>query len=311
MDRIRRMLKLTNELKPGEFDDLLTVRRPHILEQICLSLDDYETLKNCLEVNSDWREVLTNKVFIKRVQSTFKEDINYVNDQNTLIQMSAAGDEEGVRRILSGGLIKVDCIDEKFEHWQQIGPRTPLIYAATDGYADIVRLLIEAGADVNQEGPVNSTGGPDNYEHTPLMVAANYNHFAVVRLLIEAGAHHDKVDKFGKTPLRLAICPSNVNWIHDDRLERNPIAVMTLLIDNGADVNHADEYGTTPLIAAAYMGDCEAASLLLDRGANIEKVSSTSRRSPLMTAADENNTDMMRLLIRRGANLLHGDLYNL
>ena len=306
MDRIRKRRKLTKEeSREFDFDKLITEARPHILEKICLSLD-YETFKNCLKVNKAWREVLASKTYQPKVQSTFREDI--ANEENTLIQMSEDGGTEEVKRILSSGLIKVDCNDKKLKPWQQIGPRTPLIYAATEGHADIVRLLIQAGADVNQEGPLNSNMGPDDYEESPLMVAANYNHFEVVKLLIEAGAVPDRVDQFGKTPLLLAAWNSKMPFGNLIPWEREtPIAVMKLLLDKGADANNADEYGTTPLIAAAYMGDCEVANLLLDRGADIEKASSTSWRAPLMTAVAENNIDMVRLLIDRGADVIHGD----
>lgn len=302
MNKRRRLATdIQENTESGEFDKLFTEARPHILEKIGLSLD-YETFKNCLKVNKAWRGVLTSKVYQPKVQSTFREDIT--REENSLIKMSEDGETEGVRRILSSGLVNVDCNDENLKPWAQIGPRTPLIYASREGHADIVRLLIQAGADVNQEGPDNS-----EFEESPLMVAANYNYFQVVKLLIEAGAEPDKVDQYtyGKTPLQLAAWNSNMpfgNLIPWDR--ETPIAVLKLLLDNGADVNKGDEFGTTPLIAAAYMGDCEVAELLLDRGADIEKANE-NWRAPLMTAVDANNKEMVKLLIDRGADIIHGD----
>ena len=89
-----------------EFDRLFTMTRPHILEMICLSLD-YETFKNYLRVNKAWRGVLTNKGLQPKVKSTFREEI--ANEENKLVEMSRDGDIEGVRRILSSGLVNVNC----------------------------------------------------------------------------------------------------------------------------------------------------------------------------------------------------------
>ena len=54
-----------------DFDTLITKGRPHLLEKICLSLD-YETFKNCLEINEAWK---TSKAFQKMGKSALREDI--------------------------------------------------------------------------------------------------------------------------------------------------------------------------------------------------------------------------------------------
>ena len=288
----------------NDFDKLITETRPHILERMCLSLD-FETFKNCLRVNKAWRGVLTNKVFRPKVMSKFRNEI--MEEENNLIIMSVEGDTEGVRRILSIGLPNVDCNDEQLKPWAHIGPKTPLIYACSEGHTEIVRLLMSAGADVNQEGP--SMDDMDEWQMSPLMVAANYNYYEVVKLLIDAGAQPDKVDQFGKTPLHLSAWNSNMSFKDMDLIpwdQETPIAVLKLLLDKGADVNRGDQFGTTPLIAAAYMGDCDVANLLLDRGADIEKANDRWR-APLMTAVDANNKEMVKLLIERGADITHGD----
>ena len=58
----------------GEFDTIITKTRPHILEKICLSLD-YDTFKNCVEVNEAWKTVLTATAFQKKAKSAFWEEI--------------------------------------------------------------------------------------------------------------------------------------------------------------------------------------------------------------------------------------------
>lgn len=62
---------------------------------------------------------------------------------------------------------------------------TALYRASADGKEKSVRLLIEAGADVNL---ANSSG------NTPLSVASRNGHVPVVKLLLEAGAVVDTLD---------------------------------------------------------------------------------------------------------------------
>lgn len=103
---------------------------------------------------------------------------------------------------------------------------TPLHRAALGGHLDIVRLLVDSGADVNAT----------NTEHgsTPLHDAASKGHTQVVDVLLASGAAVDVKTRRGFTPLHLASKGS-----HIDAAQR--------LIAAGADVNAEDEDGSTPL----------------------------------------------------------------
>ena len=58
--------------------------------------------------------------------------------------------------------------------------RTPLYYAAKEGHTDIVRILLEAGAEVN--------AAVFKFGWTPLRGAARYGHTDIVEALRKAGA---------------------------------------------------------------------------------------------------------------------------
>ncbi|MDE0099564.1 MAG: ankyrin repeat domain-containing protein [Truepera sp.] len=132
---------------------------------------------------------------------------------------------------------------------------TPLHYAAfyTDDPA-IIRVLLDAGADVNPQGN----------DGTPLHAAVAYNTNlaivpAITRVLLDAGADVNAQDLLGFTPLHLATF----------RTRPDPTVVEALL-DAGADVNaQEDLYSWTPLHYAARFGRNPAViEALLEAGAD-------------------------------------------
>ena len=72
---------------------------------------------------------------------------------------------------------------------------TPLHCAVWKGHEDVVRFLIEAGADVNAQNE------NDHWGTTPLHAAAHANQKGIAEMLIERGADINAVDREGRTPL--------------------------------------------------------------------------------------------------------------
>jgi len=109
---------------------------------------------------------------------------------------------------------------------------TPLLIAAREGYTDIVRELLQAGADPNLLDPMMNSSpghkaayvghpkvaellvadprfelnaqGPYN-GYTPLHDAIWHGHIETVKVFLNAGAHLNLRTHTGKTPLELAI----------------------------------------------------------------------------------------------------------
>ena len=105
----------------------------------------------------------------------------------------------------------------------------PLIVAAGYGFPDCVRILVEAGADVNIEEKSKPF-------FTPLTAGAHNGHHSCLKALIEAGA--DVNGSFsGERPLLAA-----AGWGH-------PVCV-NMLLKAGADVNLRSKNCDTALIAA-------------------------------------------------------------
>ncbi|XP_052055363.1 ankyrin repeat domain-containing protein 17 isoform X7 [Apodemus sylvaticus] len=128
------------------------------------------------------------------------------------------------------------------EHRAKTG-LTPLMEAASGGYAEVGRVLLDKGADVNAP-PVPSS------RDTALTIAADKGHYKFCELLIGKGAHIDVRNKKGNTPLWLA-----ANGGHLD--------VVQLLVQATADVDAADNRKITPLMAAFRKGHVKVVRYLV------------------------------------------------
>ena len=87
----------------------------------------------------------------------------------------------------------------------------PLITGAQNGHEAIVRVLREAGADVNKAA---DNGG------MPLITGAQNGHEAIVRVLREAGADVNKAADNGGTPLYIAAQRNHGDSAGADRVWR-------------------------------------------------------------------------------------------
>jgi hypothetical protein len=123
---------------------------------------------------------------------------------------------------------------------------TPLRATSGKGHLDVVHLLLQHNADVNDaRGPMNWTA---------LHEASRYGHPKVVKLLLEHGAEVNAVSKAHNTPLSRAS--------YHGHLE-----VVQILLEHGADVHIRGESNSTPYQAAAWEEHTKVAELLLEHGA--------------------------------------------
>ena len=187
---------------------------------------------------------------------------------------------------------------------------TDLHYAAVLNRPDLVRRLLDAGAEVDarllDDGErfserlrrtLRAFGFPDAFDdwnrdgETPLHLAAGYSDSVeVVDLLLDRGA-------------KLEANPNGWTSLHYAARYNASVAVVELLLDRGADLEAANENGSTPLHFAAFDNDSvEVVALLLDRGAALEAVDGDGD-TPLHDAAWGNDSEVVDLLLARGADL--------
>ena len=104
---------------------------------------------------------------------------------------------------------------------------TPLGFAVFFGQPEIVKTLLNAGADANLPSR-------ESMKVTPLASAAAAKQTDIARLLIEHGANVNARAAGGHIPLHEASANGNVE-------------LVKLLIESGADVNAKTDDGKTPL----------------------------------------------------------------
>ncbi|MFC1781833.1 ankyrin repeat domain-containing protein [Planctomycetota bacterium] len=153
--------------------------------------------------------------------------------------------------------------------------QTPLFKAVTNGQEDVVEFLITKGADTNVKNSASTTA---------LHIAARNGNIEIVKLLIAGGADVNVKNAQDFTPLYIAEQNDNTE-------------IAELLRKNGA------EESTPSLLGALTNGDIEQIKLLISQGADVNTKTGSQGQMPLHLAIQWGNTEIAELLIDSGADV--------
>jgi len=204
-----------------------------------------------------------------------------------LMIAARSGNPEVLRLLIEHGA-KVDAVESR-------KGQDALMWAAAEGHADAVEVLLKAGARPN----TTSKGG-----FSPLIFAAAKGDFKTTDRLLAAGADVNYSVPAGMNALLIAMAG------------RNP-KLAELLIAKGADPAAKDRNGSTLLHSAAQLGDVQMMKGLLARGLDVNAKTAKSQggrggggqrnagpgeMTPLLLAAKGNHVEMMKALVEAGAD---------
>ncbi|KAL2867411.1 ankyrin repeat-containing domain protein [Aspergillus lucknowensis] len=163
--------------------------------------------------------------------------------------------------------------------------RPPLQAAAIMGFVNVVRILLERGADPAYV----DTGG------TSLASAASAGHYEVAKLLSEAGAPIDIKDS-DSDPLLYGALASR----HED--------IAVLLAEHGAELDppYDPEFEWTPLIGAIRSGSQKVVELLLKNKVDVQQGADCGQ-APITLAAENGRPEFMKPLLSHGADICATD----
>jgi ankyrin repeat protein len=201
------------------------------------------------------------------------------------------------------------------------GGLTALVLAAREGDIESARILLDAGADVNQV---------TEYGWSPLLTATNNRHYKLGAVLMQRGANANIANKGGWTPLYLATDNANIEGgdYPAPKADTDHLEYIRKLLDRGANPNARVkdntlsrtiftrlwflESGATAFVRASQSGDTALMRLLLAHGADA-KIATDHGDTALTAAAGigwiegvtyehsaKENVDAVRMLLDLG-----------
>ncbi|XP_018907926.2 uncharacterized protein [Bemisia tabaci] len=234
-------------------------------------------------------------------------DVNAKSAFDTSPLLLAVISNEGkiVETLLEVAEIEVNCLNDKGS--------TPLTTAASNGLLSIVKMLVMRGALIN---------GAPSEAFLPLHKALFFGKEHVVNWLINNGASVRARDSRGLTAIMAAVmskdttlkmietlmkkggninskCKGGCTALHYAAASGN-LRMVRFLIDQGANPNEKDKEGHTVLHFAIRSECIKTAEYLIDEtGVDLNG----GPLSPLLWAVGLENQDMVKLLLKKGANV--------
>ncbi|ERF68305.1 hypothetical protein EPUS_02761 [Endocarpon pusillum Z07020] len=184
--------------------------------------------------------------------------------------------------------------------------RTPLHYGAQYGCKIVCQIIIQhlqAWKLFKAESGIDGSGWQDNEGWAPLHLSVVGGHPLTTKVLLDAenwlGSRESKATMRRNQPKSSAVLAMAV--------KSNFLDIVRLLIEAEVDINYQDQQGETALHVAARYGHDTCAQLLLEgsglQKANTELAEYTYAWTPLFIASVDGNLGVVELLIEAGADV--------
>jgi ankyrin repeat protein len=197
----------------------------------------------------------------------------------------------------------------------RIGAITPLLIAAKNGNALIVKALLDAGADANSATADGATA---------LMTAAISGNAGTVAELLNHGANVNATERahsqtalmFAAAENRAAViavlaahgadlkAATTVVHLDEEKLDDNGNPIPKKETEAGGTVTGGNTMmgGMTALLFASRNGQLDAVRALVDAGADVNQISAGDHSSPLVIAVANSHYEVGKYLVDHGAN---------
>ena len=182
-----------------------------------------------------------------------------------------------VSRIVGLGLASVLFL----EPLPAVAQDVSLVDAVRSGDRETVTGLLESGLSASSAEPDGTAA---------LHWASQRDDLSMVQLLLAFGAEVDAPNRYGVTPLMLAVTNGS------------PL-VVEALIGAGASVDGVMSGGDTVLMVAARTGRVDVVEQLLATGVVVDATETWRGQTALMWAAAEDNVETIQALVRAGADV--------
>jgi ankyrin repeat protein len=219
--------------------------------------------------NTSWKALNPTMIFVTRQAKNQQPEEGAPPVRSPVITLSAAVRTRDqamvVRFVLEGADVNA----------RDVKGITPIEYAVAEDYPEAASFLLEHGADI---ASIHLPAGRNLLHAVCMKCSAN-----LIQPLVNAGADPTQRDRFGETPLDLALAYKNEKAVGellklsdmqtvaeeamDGATVRGQTETARLLLDNGLDVNKPTATGATYLGDAALKGQKAMVRLLLNHGA--------------------------------------------
>lgn len=158
--------------------------------------------------------------------------------------------------------------------------QTALIFSIIAADDEGVKILLDAGVNPNSK---------DTHGSPVLSLAADEGYIEIVKAFLSAGAEINNKDNDGSTPLMEAAGKSHLD-------------IVNTLLAAGANPDMENNDGTNALWAASFNGLDEIAEVLIPITKNLNSRHKQSKTTPLTNMAQWGKTEIVKLLLEKGAD---------